>query len=102
MKTIEQLEKELAEAKQENALLNEVNKELTLEIEAGRNAPVEDLIPGLVSKLSFDYNDATYGFALHGVNHNGKVISIADVIDDKALQAHLVKIKSGMIAEIAK
>lgn len=100
-KTIEQLEKELATAKEENKLLQGVNNELSAEIQSGKTAPA-DVLPGCVSKESFEVNKVTYGFAMHGVNHGGKVIEIADVLKDQKLQAELVKMQSGFIAEIAR
>lgn len=83
--------------KSENDVLVEVNKELTLEIENHKTEPAEALQPGFVSKETFEFKKEVYGFKMHGVNHNGTVITIADVLAKKDLQADLIKIKSGMI-----
>jgi len=107
-KTIEQLEKELellqaknAELQNENNDLIEINKELTLELESQSALKETPIASGLVTADTFDFEDKQYGFAIPGVTLNGKVITIKDVMADEALQAKLVKIKSGMIAEIA-
>lgn len=101
-KSLEQLENELAAVKKENELLQGVNAELVKEIEAGSHITADEPLPGLVSKESFQFEKNNYGFALPGVNHNGRIISISDVLKDKKLQAELVKMKSGMVTQIAE
>lgn len=105
-KTIEQLEKEVADLKLENkelagenALLDALNKDLTLEIEelkAGSEITVPD---GFISKESFEVDGTTWGFVIPGINHNSKVVTPEIVMADKRLQKELVKIKSGMLRE---
>lgn len=100
-KTIEQLEQELKELKSENEMLQEINKELTLEIESLKATPDAPLADGLVNRLSFENAGKTYGFKIAGVNLDGDIITAEQVVKDKALQAKLIKMQSGMIAEIA-
>lgn len=100
-KTTEQLEKEIADLKAENETLHAVNKDLTLEIEALKTEPEAPLAPGLVNKLSFEFDGATYGFKIAGINHDGKVITAEQVVANKKLQAQLIAMKSGMITVVA-
>jgi cell division protein FtsB len=85
---LETVKAELTATKQVNADLNKEIEELSSGENAGKAA------------LTFELNGKKYGFEFNQMNHKGKVITSEIVVEDKELQAQLVKISSGMIKEL--
>jgi hypothetical protein len=89
---------ELERTKQELEGTLAINAELTKQIEEG--IPATEESKSNASSKKFEVEGEVYGFKKHAVHFKNRVITADDVLEDEALQQHLVKIKSGMIYKI--
>ena len=94
---IAEKETALATATAELEATKSVNESLTAEIE--KLSDTSSIVSDAKAGLSFEIDGKKYGFEFHQMNHKGKTITSEDVVSDEALQAELIKIKSGMIVE---
>ena len=101
--TIEQLQAEIADLKQQlSAKAEELEK--TLELNESLNAIIESekelAAASTASKVSakkFERDNVVYGFKRPAVFHKNKLITAEDVLASESLQDELIRIKSGLI-----
>lgn len=93
---------EIESLKKERDSLAKINKELQDQLNKLPTAEAADQAPQkpTLSAETFTVSNKKYGFVYPAVRLDGVLVTNADVLADKKLQAKLVEMKSGSIKEL--